>query len=181
VRVKHEFVDFRISRRILWVGMQAYPLQQVTRVQPIEVKPRRGRIVLRYGRRAGATLGLGLVALVFLGCLGDAVPRAASVVAGLLVLAALVFHTVWLIRALIRPPLHILSVATAGSAKAALVSTDRQLIHNLTFRVVDAIDNPAAEYQIQVEHLEFVGGDKVAGNKYGGDHVEQDKIVEGWS
>ena len=181
MRIKHEFVDFRISRRILWVGMQAYPLQQVTRVQPVEVKPHRGRIAKTYGRRAGATLGLGSVVLLLLSCLGEAVPPSASVVAGLLTLAVLAFHTVRLVRRLTRPPLHILSVSTAGSPRAALVSTDRQLIHDLTFRVVDAIDNPAAEFQIQVEHLEIVNGDKVAGDKYGGDHVEQDKIVEGWS
>lgn len=176
MRIKHEFVDFRISRRTLWVGMQAYPLQQVTRVRPIEVKPRPGRIVATYGRRAGATLGLGMVVLLFLSCLGGTAPPSSTVIVCLLTLAALAVHTARLIHGLTRPALHILSVSTAGSPRAALVSTDRQLIHDLTFRVVDAIDNPAAEFQIQVEHLEFTAGDR-----YGGDHVERDKIVEGWS
>lgn len=181
MRIKHEVVDFRISRRMLWVGMQGYPLQQVTRVQPIEIKPNHRRTAIRYGRRAGATVGLGLVALLFLSCLGDAVPPSVSVLTVLLTLAVLAFHTVRLVRGLTRPPLHILSVSTAGSPRAALVSTDRQLIYDLTSRVADAIDNPAAEFQVLVEHLEFVQGDRVAGDKYGGDHVEGDKIAEGWS
>ncbi len=176
MRVKHEFVDFRISRRTLWVGMEAYPLQQVTRVRPVEVRANRGRTVQKYLRRAGATLALGFVALLFVGCLGEGVAPFASVVVGLLTLTAFGYLTARLIRILTRPPLHILSVSTAGSPRAALVSTDRQLIHDLTHRVVDAIDNPAAEFQIQVENLEMVHGDK-----YGGDHVERDKIVEGWN
>jgi hypothetical protein len=175
VRIKHEYVDFRISRRTLWVGMQAFPLPQVTRVVPIEIKPNRKRTVLTYTRRSGATIGLGVAGLVVLSCAGDTVPPVASVICVALTLLAVGLHTFRLVRGLTRPPLYILSVATAGSPRAALCSTDRKLIYDLTYRVVDAIDNPAAEFEISVEHLEIVQG-----NRYGGDHIEGDKIVEGW-
>jgi len=181
MRVKHKDVDFRISRRTLWVGMQAYPLPQITRVRPIEVTPNRRKMALTYGRRAGATIGLGVAGAIVLGCLGDAVPPAVAVGFFAVMIAVLTAHTVRLVRGVTRPTLHILSVATSGSPHAALVSTDGQLIHDLTYRVVDAIDNPSAEFEIRVDHIEIIHGDKVDGDKYAGDHVEGDKILDGWS
>jgi Family of unknown function (DUF6232) len=175
MKVKQEEVEFRISRRTLWVGMQAYPLSQVSRVRPIEVNPRRGRILLRYGRSAGATVGVGAAGLIVLACLGNAAPTAVTVVFLAAIVAAVVAHSVRLVRRLLRGRLYILSVSTAGSQQAALVSRDRDLIYDLTYRVVDAIDNPAAEFQIRVENLEFVNGDK-----YDGDHVEGNKIPGDW-
>ncbi len=172
MRVKHKDIEFRISRRTLWVGMQAYPLQNVTRVQAVEHSPNRGRMVRGYLRQAGAWVGLGVAGLVVLGCLGDAVPPAVSVTYAAAVCLVLAVHTVRLIRGLTLPNLHILSVATAGSANAALVSTDQKLIHDLTHRIVDAIDNPAMEYAIKVDHMDIVYGDK-----YGGDRVQGDKVI----
>ena len=181
MKVQHKEVDVRISRRTLWVGMQAYPLPQVTRVQPIEVIPNRGRVTLKYGRRAAATIGLGLVGLILLSCLGNSVPPAVSGAYAVMMLAILVVHTVRLVRGLTRTPLYVLSVATAGSPRAAVVSTDKDLIYDLTHRVVEAIDNPSAEFEIKVDHIEIVHGDKVSGDKFGGDRVEGDKILDGWS
>jgi hypothetical protein len=181
MRVKHKDVDVRISRRTLWVDLQAYPLSQVTRVQPLEFTPNRRRMVLTYGRKAMATAGLGVVGLIFLGCLGEAVPPAASVVFAAVMLAIFVAHIVRLVRGLTRPTLYVLSVATAGSPHAAVVSTDKALIHNLSRWVVDAIDNPSAEFEIRVDHIEIVQGDKVHGDKFGGDRVDGDKILEGWT
>jgi hypothetical protein len=181
MRAKHKNVDVRISRRVLWVDEQAYPLAQVTRVQPIELTPNRRRMALAYGRKAGATVGLGMVGLVILSCLGEAAPPAAWVVLAVAILAMLTPHTVRLVRGLTRPALHVLSVATAGTPHAALASTDKELIQDLAHRVVDAIDNPSAEFEIRVDHIDIVHGDKVDGGKYGGDRVEGDKILHGWS
>jgi hypothetical protein len=177
MRIKHKGVDFRISRRTLWVGMQAYPLQMVTRVRPIEYSPNRRKMILAYGRRAGAWIGLAAAGLLALACLGSAVPIAVHVLYAVVVLGMLTFHTVRLFRNLTLPTLYVLSVATAGTAHAALVSTDRDLIHDLTYRVVDAIDNPAVEYAVRVDNIEIVRGDKIDGDKYEGDHVEGDKSI----
>jgi hypothetical protein len=56
-------VEVRISRRTLWVDTQAYPLGNVTRVRPLEIRPRRRVIVTAYLRQAGACLLLGVVGL----------------------------------------------------------------------------------------------------------------------
>lgn len=176
MKVKHKDIEFRISRRTLWIGVRAFPLHMIASVEPVEIKLRRGRIVSGYLRQAGSWIGLGFVGLLILGCLGDAVPTAVTGAFVVVVLGALTFHTVLLIRNLNLPSLHILSVTTAGRAHAALVSTDKNLIDGLARRVVYAIDNPAMEYAIRVEHLEIAQGDIVHGNRYGGHHIEGDQI-----
>jgi hypothetical protein len=173
MKVKHEEITFRISRRILWVGSTAYPLQHVSSVRSIEVVPRRGRMLTAYGRRAGATLVVGLAGLTMLACLGRAVPSMLAVLFTIAVLGVLAWHTVDLVRWLRRGRLYVLRVSVAGSQHRALVSQDRELIDDLSRRVVDAIDNPAAEFQISVENLEIVSG-----NKYGGHHIIGDQYVD---
>lgn len=181
MRVKHQHIDFKISRRTLWVGMQAYPLHMITRVRPIEIIPNRTRMATTYAKRMGATVGLGALGMLFLGCLGTSAPPALWAALVVLVLGLLVVHTVRLVRRLKLAHLYILSVDTAGTAHAALVSTDKSLIYDLTHRVVDAIDNPALEFAIKVDHLDIVQGDKILGDKFSGDKVAGDKILDGWS
>jgi hypothetical protein len=178
VGIRHRDVEVRISRRTLWVDTQVYPLAHVTRVQPLEFKPRRGRVLRAYGREAGAWLGLGFIGLVFIGCLGNAVPPAAVTVYEILLLTALVAVSVRLIRRLTASPLHVLSIATSGSPHAAVASRDRDLIFDLAQRVVDAIDDPAMEYAIHVDHID-IKGDLVGGDKNGGDTVLGDKFATG--
>jgi uncharacterized protein DUF6232 len=169
-------VEFRISRRMLWVDLEAYPLQMITRVRPIEITPNRPKILGGYARRAAALLGLATLGLVFLSCAGAAVPNWLVGVVAAVLLGAFAVQTADAVRLLTRPALYVLSVATAGTARAALVSEDRNLIHDLTRRVAEAIDNPAMEYAIHVDHIE---GDLVAGDKYQGDRVDGDKLVFG--
>lgn len=175
--VKHEYIDFRINRRTLWVGMEAYNLSMVTRVRPIEIVPNRRRMIVRYVRRSGATIGLGVFAALVLSYAGDQVPTLATTVCVLAFLGALVWHTVTLVRGLGRPTLYVLSVVTAGAARAALASTNRDMIYDLTRRVADAIDNDHADFYMQVENV--IHGDQVFGPKVDGDWVSRDKIVEG--
>lgn len=175
MKVKHKYIEFRISRRTLWVGERAFPLHMIASVQPVEYKPMRGRFVSDYARQAGGWVGIGLVGLLILGCLGDNVPTVVTGAFVLVVLGSLTFHTVLLIRNLNLPNFHVLRVTTAGTAHAALVSTNKALIDDLVQRVVYAIDNPALEYAIRVDHLE-VQGDMVGGSKYGGDHIEGNQV-----
>lgn len=97
--------------------MKAHLLQQVTRVKPIEIKTNRSRTLQKYLRRTGATLALGSVAPLVVGCLGESVARSATVLVSLLTLAAFGYLTARLVRTLTRPPLYILNVATAGTVR----------------------------------------------------------------
>lgn len=176
MRTRHRDVEFRISRRMLWVDMEAFPLHMVTRVRPIEITPNRPKIFIAYARKAAALIGLGVLGLLLLSCVGSAVPNWLTGVVATVLAVAFLAQTTRAIRLLTRPALYVLSVATAGTARAALVSEKRDLIYDLTERVAEAIDNPAMEYAIHVEHIE---GDLVTGDKYSGDRVDGDKLVFG--
>jgi hypothetical protein len=175
MKVKHTYVDFKISRRTLWVGSKAYPLHMITSVEPIEVTPNRTWIATEFLKQAGATIGLGIVGSLVLSCMGTSAPRPLWTVLALVVSGLLAIHIVRLVNRLKLGSVYILSVRNAGTRHAALVSTNRKLISDLTFRVVDAIDNPKAEFELRVDHLDIVHGDKVFGDK-----VLGDKVLDGW-
>jgi hypothetical protein len=169
MKVKHNDIRIRISRRILWVGQQAYPLSQVVRVHPGELRLRRTAALKDFGRRAGATIALAFLALIAMVCVGRTVPVQVWVVLWLIAGVLVTTHSVRLIRLLRLPKLYVLRVSMAGSEQAAVVSTDKAKIYDLTAQVADAIDNPAAEFEVRVDNLEFVYGDKVDGDKVLGD------------
>lgn len=180
MKVRHSHIDFRISRRTLWVGSKAYPLHMITLVEPLEITPNRGRMIGAFAKRASATGGLGIVGAVILSCAGTSVSPTVWGILALVVCGLLVAHIVKLAKGLGLANLYILKIRTAGTAHAALVSTDQKLIFELTHRVVDAIDNPKAEFEIRVDHLDIVHGDKIFGDQVYGDKVYGDKVLEGW-
>ncbi|GIF03922.1 DUF6232 family protein [Actinoplanes siamensis] len=166
--IKHVGVEVRISRRTMWVGAKVYPLKHVTRVEPLEIVPRRGRIVVRYGRQAGSWAALGLLGLMVLACAGNTVPTAAVTVYELAVLGALIAVTIRLIDRLTMSTLHVLSIASAGGLHEVVASWDREQIHTLMDQVVAAIDDPEVSYAVHIEHIDATG-DVVFGDK--GDRI----------
>lgn len=177
MKVKHKDVRVRISRRILWVGSQAYPLSQAVRVHPDELKLRRGPILMNFGRRSGATIALAALGLGGMACIGRSVPIAVWVAYWLVAGGLLAFHVTTLVRLLRLPKMYVLRVSMAGSEQATVVSTNKRQIDDLTMEVADAIDNPAAEFEIRVDNIEFIHGDRVDGDKVLGDKT----IFEGSS
>lgn len=173
--IKHIGVEVRISRRTMRVGSKVYPLAHVTRVEPLEIVPRRGRILTAYGREAGAWLGLGLLGLMVLTCAGDAVPPLAVTVFELVVLAALVAVTVRLVRRLTMRTLYMLRIATSGSPHEIVASWDRDQIFTLMDQVVAAIDDPDVSYAVHIDHIDITG-DTIFGDK-NGDIVHGSKHV----
>ncbi|MGA5300091.1 DUF6232 family protein [Nucisporomicrobium flavum] len=173
--IKHIGVEVKIKKRTLWVGDKVYPLAHVTRVEPLEIVPRRGRILAVYGRQAGAWLGLGLLGLLVLACAGNTLPLSVYTVYELVVLAALVVLTTQMIRRLTGATLYVLSIATSGSAHEVVASWDRDRIQRLLDKVVAAIDDPAVDYTVHIDHID-VTGDAVFGDK-SGDVIHRDKHV----
>jgi hypothetical protein len=144
-------------------------------VEPLEIVPRRGRILVAYGREAGAWLGLGLLGFLVMACAGNTVPPAVVAVYELVVLAVLVAVTVRLIRRLTMNTLYVLNIATSGTAHAVVASWDREEIYKLMNQVVAAIDDPAVSYAVHIDHID-VSGDAILGDKLG-DTVHGDKHV----
>ena len=97
VPYKLEVVNPRVSRRILWIGAEAFPLQNIARAWTIELVPHRAAAIGRY---------VMVVALwVFLGAVAAVAFKAVVVVVVVVVIVALaliVISTITLIAALSR-------------------------------------------------------------------------------
>ncbi|MET8983792.1 DUF6232 family protein [Streptomyces sp. NPDC004539] len=165
---KREVINIRVSRRILWVGAEAYPLHNIARATTVRIEPRRMAAV---GEFLGYALLLLIVSGVIVGAAGhgelndsdsETVRQLATFLCvgiGLLLIARLA-------SVLVKPVYHALVIETAGAPYTALVGTDKAVVSGLVFQIMDAIDNPEAEFQVSVENYHI--GDKI--NMVGGNN-----------
>ncbi|MFD8786802.1 DUF6232 family protein [Kitasatospora sp. NPDC059599] len=157
-------IDVSVSRRVLWIGGDAYPLQHIARArQLVWWPPKRSWTIIRFVRQL-----FGLVfATAILGTLvrNSVETSQAAVLPGLLLLAGLAFITYRLVTRLRQRALYKLVIETSNSSTTAVVSHDPRQIGDLIQMIMEAIDNPQAEFALQVENVHI--GDKI--NQYG-DH-----------
>ncbi|MEU6803218.1 DUF6232 family protein [Streptomyces neyagawaensis] len=164
---KREIIDVRVSRRVLWVGGEAYPLHNIARAAAVRIVPDRAGAVGRFLRNVLLVVLLGIIAGVAL----DSSPS--SPVSELGSLESLGFvaavlcaaFTVQLLSVLCRRTYYALVVETAGAPFTALTSRDPEVVSRLVHRIMDAIDNPEAEFHVKVENYHL--GDKI--NMVGGE------------
>jgi hypothetical protein len=160
---KSTTVNVRVNRRILWVGTEAYPLQNIARARTVRLAPKRGPAVGRFIAAIGLWIALEV---------GDAaVLRAARVpgsiratLVGYIEIGAaglIALSMIGLLVALARRTLYALVIETAGTPVAAVVNPDGNLVNWLVQRIMEAIDNSQDAFQQTVE------------NYYGGNHVKQ--------
>jgi hypothetical protein len=176
---KSELIRVRVSRRILWVGAEAYPLQNIARARAIELPPPRGAAVRHY---LGAVvffviLGVGAaVATTRLDTVATVSSSALNALHGVMIVAGalIIISTIRLSIKLSARTLYALVIETAGTPFAALISTAKDTVIDLVHMIMDAIDNPQAEWNLMVENVHI--GDKVSGDKFGGDKFGGDKI-----
>ncbi|WP_157849642.1 MULTISPECIES: DUF6232 family protein [Streptomyces] len=157
-------IDVSVSRRVLWVGGDAYPLQHIARArQLVWWPPKKSRTIIRFVRQL---IGL-LFATAAVGAFvkNSADPGAAAAVPNILLLAGLVFIVYRLVVKLRQRALYKLVIETSNAATTAVVSHDARQIGSLIQMIMDAIDNPQAEFALQVENVHI--GDRI--NQYG-DH-----------
>jgi hypothetical protein len=154
---KRDVIDIRVSQRILWIGAEAYPVQNIARAQTVRVVPRRGAAVWGYVKAIVLWLLLGLVAAAVMSS-ADAVSVGGKAfdVGGLatfVVVVLIVISTVRLILNLARPTLYALVVETTGGPRTAVISRSQNLVAQIVHGIMDAINNPHAEFQYRVENL----------------------------
>jgi Family of unknown function (DUF6232) len=148
-----EVIDVAVSRRVLWVGAQAYPLQNIARAQTVKLVPDRGAALRRYLHAFVLWVFLTVAAAVAL----RLAPRISTVqgykaahyaAAGVLVLVAVlaVVSTIRLIATLSRRTYYALILETAGTPRRVLVSDDENLVRQLVRRIMAAIDDPQADF-----------------------------------
>ncbi|MFJ4823069.1 DUF6232 family protein [Streptomyces bacillaris] len=168
-------VNLRTSKRLLWVGGAAYPLQNITRVYTFLLTPRRGEATALFFKRMGIILSVSF-ALVILNGLTGLVSRGETslgifqiVVLG--AITAFIYCTVELGKVLTAESHWVLAVETSGASTALVTSKSPQHLNELVGQVVHWIENPEIEFQVKAETLminpsNYHFGDNV--NMYGG-------------
>ncbi|MFI7237057.1 DUF6232 family protein [Streptomyces cyaneofuscatus] len=168
-------VDLRTSKRLLWVGGAAYPLQNITRVYTFLLTPRRGEATALFFKRMGIVLSVAFALAILNGITGFASNEETSqgifqfVLFG--AIAAFVYCAVELGMVLTAESHWVLAVETSGASTALVTSKSPQHLNELVGQVVHWIENPEIEFQVKAETLminpsNYHFGDNV--NMYGG-------------
>ncbi|MGB3443237.1 MAG: DUF6232 family protein [Actinophytocola sp.] len=147
--VKHDVIDVRVSKRILWFGSEAYPLPNITRTNTLKWEPNRPVAIRRF---VISTLAWLFAASI----VATATPGGLSAIVFVGVVAWRVYRLVKLIEFL-NLTLYELVIETAAGSNRGLVSADGQVVTDLSFRITDAINNPHAEFQQQVNIVQNGG------------------------
>jgi len=145
---KHDLVSVRVKDRVLWIGNEAYPLQNIARARTVWLERQTGREVYRFLRFA--------VLVLIVGGLIDLVAGSstfASVVFTVGVLALIGWRLLRLIKFLNSGRLYALMIETAGTPRRGLVSSDRYQLEGIVEGVMHAINNPQAEFQVMAEYV----------------------------
>lgn len=152
--LKHEPINVRVSQRILWFGSEAYPLLNITRTNTLELKPNRGAAIRKHVLSVLLWLfAATLVAAAAPGMVGGLAYAAA--------IAVIVVKTIKLVEFL-NLALYELVIETAAGSHRGLVTNNPQVVTDLSIRITDAINNPYAEFQMQVENFHL--GDNITQN-----------------
>ncbi|MES9506798.1 DUF6232 family protein [Streptomyces sp. NPDC000609] len=167
-------VDLRVSKRLLWVGGAAYPLQNIARVYTLTIHPRRKEAVVRFCKSVAITLAVA-IALTILGAVAaigsEDVGGGIVTFVWYVTVAGLIYFLVELISVLTAQSHYVLAVETSGPSTAVVTSTNREHLNQLVGYIAHAIENPEAEFQVKVESItisprNYYFGDNV--NMYGG-------------
>ncbi|MEU6622098.1 DUF6232 family protein [Streptomyces litmocidini] len=142
---RRKVIRVEVSKRVLWIGASAYPLQNIARATTVRIKPPRARAVGNFVKAVLVT-GLLLVAALALAQSGELsgsdrelITRGAGVTAAVLVAAFLVR----LLVVLFTRTYYALVVETSGNPLTLLASLDRDEVHQLVRDIMRAIEDPA--------------------------------------
>ncbi|GAA2438485.1 hypothetical protein GCM10010433_44160 [Streptomyces pulveraceus] len=167
-------IDLRVSKRLLWVGGAAYPLQNIARVYTLTIHPRRKEAIVRFCKSVAITLAVA-IALTILGAVtamgSEDVGGGIVTFVWYVTVAGLVYFLVELISVLSAQSHYVLAVETSGPSTAVVTSANREHLNQLVGYIAHAIENPEAEFQVKVESItisprNYYFGDNV--NMYGG-------------
>ncbi|HEY3873279.1 MAG TPA: DUF6232 family protein [Actinocrinis sp.] len=146
----HEQINVVVSKRVLWIGGEAYPLSNIARAQALRLtNAGRGKTVWRNA--------LGIVGwLVLWGIASAIIGSGVGVAVAALVAVALIIRNVLrIIRELTKPDLFALVLETSGAPHRALVTDDGDLVVRLVRQIMDAIDNPEAFFEMHVNQYHY--------------------------
>ncbi|MFI6419566.1 DUF6232 family protein [Streptomyces sp. NPDC050842] len=168
-----------ISKRLLWVGGAAYPLENIVRVYTFVLRPRKAEAIGTFLKRIGLTL-LALLLVLFFGSLastfgggadGDDLIGFLSGLSFLAIVFAVIWFTADMLVVVTASAHYVLAIETNGQS-TAMVSGDPRHLDGLVGQIAAAIDEPDANLNVVVGALSisnpsnYYFGDAV--NIYGG-------------
>ncbi|MBH1934925.1 hypothetical protein I5Q34_11675 [Streptomyces sp. AV19] len=167
-------IDLRVSKRLLWVGRAAYPLQNIARVHTFTLHPKRKEATVRFLKNVALTLAVAIALTVLGGATALANREASEGIISFVwwgVIAALIYFLVQLVMVLSADSHYVLAVETNGRSTAVVTSANPHHLDRLVGQISHAIENPGAEFQVTVDSItinpqSYYFGDNV--NMYGG-------------
>ncbi|MFC9947096.1 DUF6232 family protein [Streptomyces pratensis] len=164
----------RITKRLLWVGGAAYPLQNIARVYTFTLRPKRGEAVTRFMKRVGINAAVLLLALLIqeLNRFGSSDEDGIMQFAWTVSLLAFVFYCGDMLSVLLAKSHPVMAIETSGPSTAMVTGRNREHLSELVGSVSHAIENPDTELSVTVGQLlisrpqNYYFGDNV--NMYGG-------------
>jgi hypothetical protein len=167
---KSSVVDVRVENQVLWIGGDAYPLQNIARARTVRLVPNRAAAVRRYLKAVVLWVLLGIGAAV-----ADAKGlHGVAVAVAVLTVALVVLSTIRLIRALSTKTFYALVIETAGTAHTALVSTNQNLLRELVRKIMDAVNNPAVTFHQPIQNFDLRGAQGV---QVGGSNAQDNTFI----
>ncbi|MEU9760015.1 DUF6232 family protein [Streptomyces sp. NPDC047985] len=166
-------VELKVGKRLLWVGEAAYPVHNITRVHTFELRPKRMEAFVSFLKWLAATF----VVFVLLqlanenGSSGYADSNEPADGVWVVAIGVAIGLVVRLVKDLSAPSEHVLAIETSSSSSALVTLPDPNQLRRLVQYLVNAIENPEAEFQVRVERVlvnpkNYHFGDNV--NMYGG-------------
>lgn len=145
--VSRRELDVRVSKRILWIGAEAYPLPDVTRLETISLEP----------NRKAAIRWFGIMTVVLLCAMAVAASVTSGYVATVAVLAGMgwIGYRLYKLVEFLNLKLYELDIEAAAAVHRGVISDDPKVVTGLRDRIIDAIDNPRAEFQVTVADFQI--------------------------
>ncbi|MEV7419475.1 DUF6232 family protein [Streptomyces sp. NPDC089919] len=160
---KREETEISVSRRVLWIGAEAYPLNNIARATTVRVEPDRKKAAARFGKSlfVAAALAVGAATALRQADLGDS-EREQYLRGVTITFAALgVLFLLQLLSVVLRRTYYALVIETAGTPRTALVTTEQALVHELVRKIMAAIDDPHMSFRQTVTNYYGQVGDNI--------------------
>jgi hypothetical protein len=148
--MKSEVIEVKVERGVLWVGTEAYPLQNIARARTVRLIPNRAWAVRRFVVTVVLCVLLGIAGAVALQQAnrqstenGYHLLHNGGTAAIVVAVALVAIGLATLLVRVSRQTFYALVIETAGTARGVLVSTDHAKLDTLVHTIMEAIHNPA--------------------------------------
>jgi hypothetical protein len=139
--------EVQVTKRVLWVGGDAYPLHNIARAQVRRLHPRPGTPVRDFLVEIVRWIALAILLITVMALTGL---RGATIYVFVILALLILVSVLKLMRAISRErekkDYYLLVLQTSGDPRTLLASTDREQIYDLVQTIMAAIDDAAVTY-----------------------------------